>query len=50
MSNGLLAFDADDRGGEWYSSESRPDAEILYPVACDRVAPHGEVAFEGGDR
>lgn len=32
LAGGFLAFDAEGRGGEWYSRDARPDAAILFPV------------------
>lgn len=41
LSGGVLAFDADGRGGEWYSGGSRPEAAIVYPVGWRRVTARG---------
>jgi hypothetical protein len=32
MRGGVLAFDADGRGGEWYAQGSWPSAVIVYPL------------------
>jgi hypothetical protein len=37
MRPGVLAFDADRRGGEWYSQRSWPSAAIVYPLTHGRV-------------
>lgn len=37
LAGGVLAFDREGNGGEWYSAGSRPDAEIVYPVGWRRV-------------
>ena len=41
-SGGVLAFDHEGRGGEWYSAGSWPAAAIIYPVA-DRPVTQREV-------
>jgi hypothetical protein len=38
LSDGLLGFDAEGRGGAWYSGRSQPPAEIVYPVGRGRVS------------
>lgn len=37
LTGGILAFDRDGQGGEWYSAQSQPDAEILFGVRARRV-------------
>lgn len=51
---GMLAFDAEGRGGEWYSANSRPIAAILFPVGHERVTAREvqewlDVRAEAGD-
>ena len=40
LSDGLLGFDSEGRGGAWYSGRSQPPAEIVYPVGRGRVSVH----------
>lgn len=37
LTGGVLAFDEDGTGGEWYSAGSRPNAPLVYPVGWRRV-------------
>jgi hypothetical protein len=38
LAGGILAYNAQGNGGEWYSATSRPNAAILFPVSHRRVS------------